>query len=178
MRHYIARIRGVGFIFWQARHYLYHITLGLLWAWFLRERWNMFSMKWLWTAVAGSIIPDIDHMVYFLTYGKHDWYNQQIRKFLRTHQWRNLTVFMANGHKYNTSLVSHNYFVMAFLFGLSVLSSFFDWEVGVVLFGAMLIHYLFDIFDDLVILGSVNPNWKRWGKPKRTTASVAERKQV
>lgn len=111
-------------------------------------------------------MPDLDHLLYFLSYGRHDWYTQQIRIFLRTHQWRNLTLFVANGHKYNTNLSSHNYFVMVFLFGSALLSSLYDWQTGVVLFGAMLIHYLFDVFDDIVILGNVNPNWRRWGRPK------------
>ncbi len=52
------------------------------------------------------------------------------------------------------------------LLGLSLLSSRIDWEVGVILFGAMILHYLFDIFDDFVQLGAVNTNWKRWGRKK------------
>ena len=31
----------------------------------------------------------------------------------------------------------------------------------------MVIHYLFDIIDDLASLGKVNKNWYRWRKPAK-----------
>ncbi len=144
----------------------YHVLIGLVWAWFLRERWGEFNPKWIWTAVIGSILPDIDHFNYFLGYGKDDGYTKQVVAFFRSHQWRNLAWFIATGHKYNTNLSYHNIYVVGILLFCSLLSSRIDWEVGVVLFGAMIFHYLFDIADDVVQLGTLNPNWKRWGKPK------------
>jgi len=145
---------------------VYHVLLGLVWAWFLRERWAEFNPKWIWTAVAGALAPDIDHIFYFFGHGKHDDYTQQIARLLRGRQWRALTVFIETGHKHNTNLSSHNLWIMGIFLLISLLSSFVDWKVGVILFGAMLGHYLFDIGDDIVTLGYMNPNWKRWGKPK------------
>lgn len=168
MKRSVARIRGLGFILWQARHYAYHIFVGLVWAWALREYWNEFNTRWITTAIIGSVIPDLDHLVYFLTYGRRDWYTKQIRAFLRDHEWRTLTKFVANGHKYNTSLATHNYYFMVFLAVLSVGSFFYDWKVGVVFFGAMVLHYLFDVWDDIAMLGKVNSNWRRAWKPKNT----------
>ena len=52
------------------------------------------------------------------------------------------------------------------LFGLATGSLLVDWNASVILFGAMLLHYLFDIGDDIVTLGQINPNWKRWGGVK------------
>ena len=166
MRYPVARIRGLGFILWQSRHTGYHLLLGAVWAWILRERWNEFNPRWIWLSLFGSVVPDIDHFVYFLTYGRHDSYTIQVKKFLRQHQWRTLIVYMAHGHKENTNLASHNYYVMVLLLTLSLASSFFEWQVGVILFGAMVIHYVFDIGDDLVMLGRINPNWKRWGRER------------
>jgi hypothetical protein len=166
MRKSLLRMKGAGFIIWHSRHEFYHILLGLIWAWFLREQWNEFSYKWIWLAVFASVLPDIDHINYFLTYGKRESYSQQVKRLLREKQWRNLTVFLETGHKYNVSLSSHNYYFMAILLGLSFLSSLYDWKVGVIMFGAMLTHYLFDVFDDLTQLGEINPNWKRWGRNK------------
>jgi len=144
----------------------YHLLLGLVWAWFLRELWGAFNLKWIWTAVIGSILPDVDHIHYFFSYGKNDSYTKQILAFLKARQWRSLAYFIATGHKYNTNLSYHNVYVVVILLGCSILSLRIDWEVGVVLFGAMILHYLFDIFDDVVQLGAVNPNWKRWGREK------------
>lgn len=166
MRRTFARVRGLGFVLWQTRHMVYHVMLGLLWAWFLRERWGEFNPKWIWTAVVGSVLPDVDHLNYFFGYGKRDSYTQQIMSYLRNREWRNLFYFISTGHKYNTSLSYHNIYVMVLLAAFAVSASFIDWQVGVVLFGAMVSHYLFDMADDIVQLGGINPNWKRWGRPK------------
>lgn len=162
----IARIKGLGFVLWHARHEFYHVLLGLVWAWFLRERWSEFNSRWIWLSIFGSLLPDADHLVYFWGYGKQDQYARQIRQFLKNRQWRMVTVFMETGHKYNTDLASHNVYFMAILLVGSLFSSLYEWRVGVILFGAMLVHYIFDIGDDLLQLGHINPNWKRWGRVK------------
>ncbi len=159
-------IRGAGFIMWHARHEFYHILLGLAWAWFLREKWNEFNGRWIFFAMFGSLLPDGDHLVYFVTWGKKESYAKQAIEYFRAHQWRNLVQFLEDGHKNLTNLASHNYYFMAILLATALLSSLFEWRVGVILFGAMLIHYLFDLIDDLVVLGSVNSSWRRWGRPK------------
>lgn len=166
MRHTFARVKGLGFILWQARHMAYHVMLGLLWAWYLRERWGEYNPVWVITAIVGSLLPDVEHMYYFLGYGRRDSYTQQVFGFIRRHEWRNLFHIIAAGHKHNTSLSYHNIYVVALLAWFAGAASFVDWQVGVVLFGAMVLHYLFDIADDIVQLGGINPNWKRWGRPK------------
>lgn len=159
----VARVKGVGFILWHARHELYHVLLGLLWAWFLRERWNEFNPRWIWLAVIGSLLPDADHFWYFVTYGKKDVYTKTIKTFILKHEWRRLVLFMQNGHKYNTNLSTHNYYVMAIFLTISIFASVHEWHVGVILTGAMIIHYVFDVADDFFTFGRINPNWKRWG---------------
>lgn len=166
MRKTFARVRGLGYILWQARHMAYHVMLGLLWSWFLRERWGEFNPKWIASAVIGSVLPDIDHIIYFLGYGRSDIYTQRIFSYIRNHEWRNLFSFVSTGHKTNTNLTYHNIYVMVILMIGAALASLFDWQVGVVLFGAMVSHYLFDLADDVVQLGGINPNWKRWGRPR------------
>lgn len=164
MRRSFARVKGIGFILWHSRHEFYHVLVGLIWAWVLREMWDEFNPKWILLSVFASLLPDTDHFYYFFTYGRRTTYTRQVKEFLKNHQWRKLTVFLENGHKQNTNLSLHNYYVMAILLGLSLFSTLFDWKVGTILFGAMLLHYLFDVFDDLIILGQVNNNWKRWGR--------------
>jgi hypothetical protein len=165
MRHPLARIRGIGFILWQARHMAYHVLIGLVWAWYLREQWGQFNALWVWTAAVGSVLPDVDHIYYFLGYGRKESYTQQVFSYIRNRQWRMLFYFMSTGHKYNTNLTYHNIYVVAILIVSAAAASFLDWHIGVVLFGAMVSHYLFDMADDFVQLGTINPNWKRWGRP-------------
>ncbi len=165
MRVALGKIKGVAFLVWHGRHMVYHVLLGLVWAWFLRERWGEFNVRWIGAAVVGSLLPDVDHLIYFLGYGKTDVYVRQIRSLFKGRRWRDLTAFMATGHKYNTSLTYHNYYVMAALLLVGLASSLVNWEAGVILFGAMVIHYAFDVADDLLQLGAPNPNWRRWGRP-------------
>lgn len=161
MRRRFTRIKGLGYVLWHARHEFYHVVLGLLWAWVLREVWQELNFRWILTAVFGSLLPDADHVVYWITYGKRDPYTKMVFSFVKQHEWRILVKFIEKGHKYQTNLVFHNYYMILALFGVSTVSFVYDWRVGVVLFGAMVIHYVFDIVDDLVTLGHTNPNWKR-----------------
>lgn len=165
MRQSVARLKGLGFIMWHARHEFYHVLLGLMWAWFLRELWQQFNVRWIIVAVAGSLLPDLDHFLYFFFYGKKDIYSEQVKSFLKGREWRILATYLSTGHKYQTDLATHNFYFVTFLFVLSLTSFFYDWKTGVVLFGAMLTHYLFDVFDDIATLGYVNANWKRLGTP-------------
>lgn len=146
---------------------VYHVMVGLLWAWYLRELWGVFNVTWIIMAVVGSVLPDVDHIMYFLGYGRNDTYTKQIVAYIRGRQWSTLVHFIATGHKHNTSLSYHNVYVVGVLVLLAGGASFVDWRIGVVLFGAMVSHYLFDIADDVVQLGGINPNWKRWGRPKK-----------
>jgi len=167
MRQSVARLKGLGFILWHARHEFYHVLLGLVWAWFLREIWQQFNVRWITISVIGSLVPDIDHFFYFFFYGKKELYTKQIKKLLKNHEWRVLAKFIEGGHKYQTDLATHNFYFIVFLFLLAIGSFFYNWKVGVVLFGAMLTHYLFDVFDDVMMLGYVNVNWKRWWRPNK-----------
>jgi hypothetical protein len=162
----IAQIRGFGFILWHSRHEFYHVLIGLVWAWILREHWGEFNYRFVLLSVFGSLLPDLDHFWYFLTYGRKAPYTQTIRELIRDRKWRAITVYIEAGHKNNTSLTLHNYYFMGILLLAAVLFTIFSWKAGVVLTGAMILHYLFDIADDLVQIGSVNPNWKRWGREK------------
>jgi hypothetical protein len=163
-------MKGVGFLVWHGRHYLFHVLLGLMWAWFLRELWQVFEARWLFIAAIGSIIPDFDHMIYFTTYGKRDPYTKAIVTFVKTHQWRVLIRFIEKGHKYQVNLAFHNFYIMSATTILTALSFAFNFRFGVVLFGAMVTHYIFDAMDDWVVLGRINPNWRRWGRGKRSGA--------
>lgn len=167
MRKPFARLKGFGFILWHARHEFYHMLIGLVWAWFVREQWQEFNPHWITLSVVGSLIPDADHFIYFFTYGRKDNYTVQIRNYLHKHEWRVLVKFIEKGHKYNTHLATHNYYIMGLLLVLSAFSLLLDVKTGVIFFMAMLFHYTFDVFDDMVTLGHINSNWKRWGRQKK-----------
>lgn len=112
-------------------------------------------------SVFGSLLIDLDHVAYFFTYGRKEWYALEVRKLLKQGQIKEMCYFMVKGHKHNTGLATHNFYYMAFFIVLSVVSFQFDWVAGVVLFGSIVLHFVFDIVDDLWVLGHLNENWKR-----------------
>jgi hypothetical protein len=166
MRRGFIRIKGMGYIIWHAKHEVFHVFIALTWAWILRELWKEFNVRWVITAIIGGLIPDIDQLIYYVRFRKRDPYAKLVMKFLKKRQWRVLTRFIETTHKYNTNLSFHNVYVTVLLFGVSAVSYLYDWRSGVVLFGAMVTHYLFDIIDDYFMLGYLNANWKRFGRPK------------
>jgi hypothetical protein len=167
-----ARLRGIAFIFWHARHMLYHLLLGLAWMWFCAKYLQIHGNHFLWFALIGSVIPDAEHFIYFFTYGKRDAYTQEIARFIRNGDWRILTVFIEKGHKYNTQLRYHNIYTILLLVIGTWVSYLFHLNGWVIFLGAMITHYCFDIVDDLSMLGHLNPNWYRWGRGKKHTLSL------
>ncbi len=148
---------------WIIRHMLYHVCIGLVYAWVLREWWQELSFRLVTLSVVGSVLPDVDHMVYFFGYGRNDFYAKEVKVLLKRKKIRTLFSFLTDNHKENTSLKMHNIGVVILFFIVSLLSFIISFETGVILFGAMCLHLMFDMFDDFLILGSLNPNWKRMG---------------
>jgi hypothetical protein len=166
MRKGFIRIKGLGYILWHGKHEVIHVLLALLWAWVLRELWNEFNIRWVLTAAVGALLPDVDHLLYVFSNRNHDPYAKMIITFLKLREWRILTQFIETTHKYNTNLSFHNIYVVILLFGFCSLSYVYDWRTGTVLFGAMVTHYVYDIVDDIWVLGYINSNWKRFGRSK------------
>lgn len=167
MKRSIKKIRGLGFILWHSRHEFYHALLGLAWAWILRELWNEFNAKWIFLALLGSVLPDADHLFYLFTYGKKDFFSSTVKTMVKKREWRNLVVFIEHGHKHNTELTYHNVYFIGLLLVTTMVFVFLDLKSWVVIFGAMVIHYIFDIVDDIAVLGYVNSNWRRWGNGRK-----------
>lgn len=175
MRRSVIRMRGVGFILWHSRHEMYHVLLGLVWAWFLRETWGEFRWYWVILSVFAALLPDMEHVIYWLGQGKMDKYSRNVKMLLRTRQWRNAWLYVEKNHKHQTNLSYHNIYMVVLLFIVGIISFYFDWKARTIFFGATLSHYVFDIFDDYVTLGYLNANWKRWGKPKEETKAAVSK---
>jgi len=152
---------------------IYHLLLGFVWMSFVRDQTGIYSPFLLLLSLFGSIFPDFEHLLFFFTYGKADEYTAWIRTYIRNRDWRVLVRFLEKGHKYNTKLRYHNIYAIISLIGITTLFLVVHVYSGFIFTGAMLIHYCFDILDDLASLGRLNKNWFRWGKGKlRSTSSV------
>jgi hypothetical protein len=152
------------------KHYGGHVMVGLIWAWILREIWHEFVPHLFLLAIIGSLVIDVDHLLYSFVYGRKDKFARQIRSYLRRGQIRNLWVFYRVQHKNNTGLLTHNIFFLGFFLIVSLLCFIFDLNSAFVLFGAIVLHLLTDMVDDIWVLGYLNENWKRLKKIKTTPA--------
>lgn len=160
----IARVKGIGYILWHGKHMVVHVLLGIAWVWMLTGLWDEFQFRWITLAAFGSLVPDIDHFLYFFTYGRKDPYTRTVVTYFKDHKWRVLTTFLERGHKHNTHLTFHNIYTIAVCSGVVWIASFLDWRAGAVFFGAVVSHFCFDIAEDMLLLGRMNPNWMRWGR--------------
>ncbi len=163
----MTKIRGLGYLFWHARHMIYHLLLGTLWMWVVQDQTGIYSPALLFMSLLGSVFPDFEHLLFFATYGKKDAYTAWVKTYMKHGDWRVLVRFIEKGHKYNTKLRFHNIYVVTLFLILSI--GFFQMQVssGFIFTGAMVIHYLFDMLDDFATLGKLNKNWYRWGKTIR-----------
>lgn len=163
---------------WYSRHYFGHLAVGLIYAWLLREIWGYFSWRYVTLTLVGSAWIDVDHLLYSFTYGRHDAYAKEVRQMLYKGQIRSWFVFTSNNHKYLTGLMTHNIFFIGFFLVLSLACAFFDWNTGVILFGATVLHLMFDAAEDIIVLGYLNENWKRMPRRKRIILSLLHKLRV
>jgi hypothetical protein len=166
MKNTMTKIRGIGYLFWHTRHMLYHLLLGTVWVWMVKDQLGIYGPNFLFISLLGSIFPDFEHLLFFFTYGQRDAYTKQIKGYISHGDWRVLIRFIEQGHKYNTKLRYHNIYAIFGLTGITTLLFATHAYSGFIFTGAMVIHYLFDILDDLASLGRLNKNWFRWGTGK------------
>jgi hypothetical protein len=159
----MTRIRGIGYLFWHARHMVYHFLLGSVWLWIVKDQTGVYSSSLLILVLFASIFPDFEHLLFFFTYGKTDEYTTWVKTYIKNGDWRVLVRFLEKGHKYNTKLRYHNIYTIMGLTSITILLFVVHAYTGFLFTGAMVIHYLFDILDDLASLGRLNKNWFRWG---------------
>ena len=172
--HHFYKIKRVPFVIWYSKHEITHLLIGLVFAWILREVWGVFSFYYVFLAAVGSLVIDVDHLLSFFTYGRKDWYAQEVRRILRQGQIGTLLRFWRDNHKHNTGLASHNVYVLAGFLVLAAVSTQFDWKASVIFFGAIFLHLVFDMFDDYWALGHLNDNWKHLRRNKAAPPVVSE----
>ncbi len=165
MRKVAPRLKGAVKMVWHSKHMIVHVLLGLRWATFLLGRGDI-TFHWIAIATFGSLLPDIEHIVYFFTYGRRDEYTQQLFCLLKSGQWTNAFRYCEKGHKTNTKLRYHNFYTVGLLILLCTISLVMDLLSLGLLIGSMVSHYLFDAAEDVTLMGRLNPNWKRWGKAR------------
>jgi hypothetical protein len=119
----------------------------------------------------GSLLPDVEHIYYHLILNRKKPYSREIKVLLKNREIGNLIKFLEENHKKSSFLPFHHVFVAGMAL-LATLNAFIYGREGTVVFlGAITLHYLLDIGDDVMMLGKLNPNWTRgWWRIKRITS--------
>lgn len=172
----LLKVKRVPYIIWYSKHELTHVLMGLAYAWFLRELWGDFSSYYVFLAVFGSLAIDLDHLFFFFTYGRNEPYAREVQKILKQGQFTYLIRYWRDNHKNNTGLASHNVYVLGFFLIFTLVSFGFDWKARVIFFGAVVLHLLFDILDDVWALGYINENWRHLRRKKTTDKKAFARR--
>jgi hypothetical protein len=107
-------------------------------------------------AVVGAFFPDLDHLLFYFTYGRHTHYATKARTLLLRGQWQQYLDFVLTNHKSNHFILSHNLATPVICYGISTISTSPLWQV---FFLSCTLHFYFDIAEDFLALGRLNPNW-------------------
>lgn len=108
----------------------------------------------------GAVLPDADHLFYIFTYGRKTDYAKNLRHFLKNKQLRGFQRFVMENHKFNTGIYSHNLVTLLIAAIFFSYFAFLQENYGAAIFTlGMITHYSYDIFEDWLLLGRINPNW-------------------
>lgn len=144
----------------QTYHILIHVLLGFICALVISKEFdgeNLYLL--LLCGLLGNTLPDLDHVIYYLTYGKDSEYSQIIKLFIKERDFKEVKDFLRENHKYLTGLYSHTILspiITGFLTYLFITNSKIYFAT---LFLSITIHFLYDILEDLLFFKRLNPNW-------------------
>lgn len=151
---------------------LVHVLLGLLCAAIvLHAIPSANTTRIILLGILGNVVPDVDHLLHMFFYGRNSEYARIVKTFFKDKEFRKALIFMKDNHKTNTGLYTHSILAL-------MLSIFLAWYLGesrdragfYVFFMSWSVHYVFDMFEDLIFLKRFNPNWfMRFNRaPKKT----------
>lgn len=140
-------------------HMYIHIGFGLIVILAYKLLGHSFTFSEQVVLICTSIIPDMEHLLYFGTYGKKTSYTQRAINVYKKDGFLAVCKFLSQNHKENTSLYLHNVLIpISFSF-----IGYVIYTQGLLFLSAIpyvvVSHYLYDIFEDLLMSGKLNPNW-------------------
>lgn len=144
----------------QAYHILIHVLLGLISALVISKNFeneNLYLLLFL--GFLGNTLPDLDHVIYYLTYGKDSEYSQIIKLFIKERDFREVKKFLRENHKYLTGLYSHTILSPIISSFLTYLFLTKNKVYFATFFLSITVHFLYDITEDLLFFKRLNPNW-------------------
>jgi hypothetical protein len=156
-------------------HFLMGITLGLF---FVKYEDIKFSMGFLFIMGISALIPDLEHLLFFFTYGRHSDYTRNLVKQMKEDgKIKGFYGYCTKNHKSQNSLYFHDGLLPVLFLGIGFFLLDGSKVYQAALAFSLAFHYIYDIFEDYLMLGSLNPNWKRGSKAIRHIASKAVKRR-
>jgi len=152
-------------------HVVIGVTLGLV---FVKFQDVNLSARFLILMAIAPLIPDLEHFVFFFTYGRKSNYTQNLLRQLKVDGIvKGFWVYCAKNHKNQNSLYLHDGLipVLFLIIGLVLLDKDKTYQSALIF--SLAFHYIYDIFEDYLMLGGLNNNWKR--STRTLKAVVAKR---
>lgn len=110
-------------------------------------------------AVFASFLPDADHLFFIFLYGRQTEYATQVRHHLFSSGLPSAIEYVRQNHKKNNFILSHNILTPLLSFGLFLYFQSNNSAYLSVFWLSFTAHFVFDIIEDYLALGRLNPNW-------------------
>lgn len=156
----MKRIWRTRLILWHSKHELTHLIIGVGWTYLLVKYLGFTHYPTIYLALFGSLLPDIEHVYHIFVGSRGTLYSTTVRKHLRKRQLASIARLMETNHK-DIYLPLHNVFWMLGLSLLTFLFYYSDHYSLMIVISSMVLHYAFDLVDDIYKLRRFNPNWFR-----------------
>lgn len=145
-------------VYTQRYHEHFHLLFGFLALLSATAITHVSPLILLLPCLIGAYLPDVDHVLSIFTYGRRSRYSSTLRRHLYRHRFSQYVAYVRCHHKSNFAIYSHNLFSPLIC---TVLASLFvsSHPFLLALFLSCAYHFLFDILEDMVHFGRLNPNW-------------------
>lgn len=110
-------------------------------------------------ATMASFLPDADHLFFIFIYGRKTEYATQVRHYLFSTGLPSAIEYCRINHKKNNFILSHNLLTPLLSFGLFIYFVLNNSAYSSVFWLSFTAHFVFDIIEDHLALGRLNPNW-------------------
>lgn len=141
----------------QDYHEYVHLAFSLL---ALALGTFVFSLEISWTlllvAIIAGYLPDVDHLLFMFFYGRHTRYAQNVLAFVKKGNLGQALEYCRVNHKSNNFIISHNLLTPTLTIVLSIVAANPYLKIFFLSFS---FHFIFDILEDFLALGRLNPNW-------------------
>lgn len=147
------------------KHSVYHLIFGLIYFIIFSYLTEGLSLEYLAWILLGSYFLDLDHLAHHYIYQRKHFTAIAFRQIKKKHGIIKALIDTGHWHKNRDRLIFHNLYWLGFLLAAFTTVAILKLTIFTAFTGAMIMHLLFDVLDDLFVLGHLD-HWV-WKKKSR-----------